>query len=76
MKATQLLLVAGAAAAAYWLSRNYGQGASKSQAVSDNSPVVHLVDETLHKHEGEDNVMVHAFEAALEQKTKHENQPA
>ncbi len=32
----------------------------------DNAHVVHLVEETLHKHEGEDNPVVHAFEAALE----------
>lgn len=32
----------------------------------DNSKVAHLVEETLHKHEGEDNPIVHAFEAALE----------
>ena len=35
-------------------------------------PVAHVVEETLHKHEGEDNPIVHAFEEALEEKAKHE----
>ena len=34
-------------------------------------PVVHVVEETLHRHEGEDNPIVHAFEEALEQKAAH-----
>jgi len=34
-----------------------------------------VVEETLHKHEGEDNPIVHAFEEALEQKAGHGDTP-
>ena len=64
MKPMQLLLIVGAAAAAYWLVKKYAPESLPQAA--DNAPVVHLVEETLHDHAGEDSPMVHAFEAALE----------
>lgn len=79
MKAAQLFLMVGAAAGAYWLVSKYGTPAPppvKSAPKSDNSQVVHLVEETLHSHAGEDNPIVQAFEAALEQETRYEEQLA
>ena len=65
MKATQLLLILGAVAGAYWLlTKKSPEAAGKADV--DDSPVVHVVEETLHQHAGEDSPMVHAFEEALE----------
>ncbi len=49
-------------------------GVTPSATVSETpmvEPVVHLVEETLHQHEGEDSPIVHAFEEALEEKAGH-----
>lgn len=64
MKASQLLLILGVAAGAYWLLTKKSPGAEKAE--TDDAPVIHVVEETLHKHAGEDSPMVHAFEEALE----------
>ncbi len=79
MNAKNLIVLLAAAAGAAYLIKTYSDKApSAGSPVSappkvDNSQVVHLVEETLHQHEGEDNPIVHAFEAALEHETKHEN---
>lgn len=65
MKATQLLLLLGVAAGAYWLLTKKDPAAPPKVEV-DDSPVVHEVEETLHQHAVEDNPMVHAFDEALE----------
>lgn len=71
MKTQNLLFLLAGAAIVYLLLRK--QEEAKEQAAA---PVVRVVEETLHKHEGEDNPIVHAFEAALEQKAGHEAAPA
>ena len=45
-----------------------GKGDSRvsAQIEADDSPMIHVVEETLHTHAGEDSPMVHAFEEALE----------
>ena len=72
-----LISLAAAAGAVYLIKTfaNKAQNANSPAALpkADNSQVVHLVEETLHQHEGEDSPIVHAFEAALEQETKHSN---
>jgi hypothetical protein len=75
---TFLISLVAAASVVYFLKTvtNKAQKAGSPAAApskADNSQVVHLVEETLHQHEGEDNPIVHAFEAALEQETKHSN---
>jgi len=65
MKASQLLLILGVAAGAYWLLTKKSPGLAE-KAEADDAPVIHVVEETLHKHAGEDSPMVHAFEEALE----------
>ena len=59
MNAKSLLLIILAAGAAVLLLRK--SGAPKPS----QSPVVHLVEETLQEHQGEDSPVVLAFEAAL-----------
>lgn len=75
---TLIVLLAAAAVAAYLIKNDRGKAqnaASQAPAMpkTDNSQVVHLIEETLHRHEGEDNPIVQAFEAALEHETKHDN---
>lgn len=63
-----LLLLAVAAVALLVFKKQDGAQATGGSAESDHSPVVQVVEETLHQHEGEDNPIVHAFEEALEHK--------
>ena len=62
MKLQTVLFWGAVAGAAYLLLRKSNGETGKS------ADVVHVVEETLHKHEGEDNPIVHAFEQALEHK--------
>jgi len=65
MKALSIVLVLCVAAGAYWLvARETAESLPKVEA--DDSPMIHVVEETLHTHAGEDSPMVHAFEEALE----------
>ena len=75
MKIQTVLFWSALVGAAYLLLRKSEGGTSPAAAGAtsrsvnaDDSPVVHVVEETLHKHEGEDNPIVHAFEQALEHK--------
>lgn len=65
MKAAQFLLMLGIAAGAYWLLTKKAPG-SLPTADADDSPVIHVVEETLQQHAGEDSPTVHAFGEALE----------
>ena len=73
MKPQTLLLLLAVAVAAYLLLKKKDE---TSAAASAPSPVVQVVAETLHQHEGEDTPIVHAFEEALEQKAKQEETTA
>ena len=79
MNTRTLFIALAAAAGAAYLVKTLSNKAQKAGSLpsvtpkADNSQVVHLVEETLHQHEGEDNPIVHAFEAALEHETKHDN---
>ncbi len=61
-----LVFLAAAAVAVVVVKKFAGRSETASGGSPDNSRVAHLVEETLHQHEGEDNPVVHAFEAALE----------
>ena len=77
MKTQSLLLLLAVAGGAYLLLKK--QEASPATAGVKKpaaEPVIHVVEETLHQHEGEDNPIVHAFEEALAEKAKHEDAPA
>ncbi len=81
MKPQNLLLLFAAAGAAYLLLKKQdGSAAATGRKTTATepavAPVVPMVEETLHKHEGEDNPIVHAFEEALAQKAGHEDAPA
>jgi hypothetical protein len=65
MKALPIVLVLCVAAGAYWLVAKEA-AESLPNVETDDSPVIHAVEETLHTHAGEDTPMVHAFEEALE----------
>ena len=75
MKIRTILLMAGIAAGAVYLLRKSGTSQppsaatqapeSTAQAPISAEPVVHMVEETLHQHEGEDNPAIHAFEEAV-----------
>ena len=69
MKTQNLLLWLAVAGIAYLLLK-------KKDEAPATTPVVRVVEETLHQHEGEDNPIVHAFEEALEQKAKQGDAPA
>ncbi len=69
MKTQNLLLLVAGVGIMYLLLR-------KKDTEAAAAPVVRVVEETLHQHEGEDNPIVHAFEEALEQKAKHGDTPA
>ena len=71
MKLQTVLFWAAVAGAAYLLLKKpeaAPSGATGRSLNPDDAPVLHVVEETLHKHEGEDNPIVHAFEEALEHK--------
>ena len=57
------------------LNENAAASATASSAPAV-SPYVPVVEKVLHQHEGEDSPMVHAFEAALEEERRHEEQLA
>ena len=63
-----IVLLAVAAAALLVFKKKSAPQTVGSNGEPDNSHVVQVVEETLHKHEGEDSPMVHAFEEALEHK--------
>ena len=69
MNPKNLFVLLAAATGAAYLIKTYSSKKTGSPASApvneDNAKVVHLVEETLHQHEGEDNPIVHAFEAAL-----------
>ena len=71
------LLAVGAAGALIVrrLSETSASGPSPSAAPAQ-SPYVPVVENVLHQHEGEDLPMVHAFEEALEEERRHEEQLA
>ena len=74
MKKRNLLFLLALTGAAYLALKKKKEGDVPLGTVSETpmaEPVVHVVEETLHKHEGEDNPIVHAFEEALEEKAKH-----
>ena len=71
------LLAIGAAGAL--IVRLLSQSASRARASfshARSSPYVPVVENVLHQHEGEDSPMVHAFEVALEEERRHEEQLA
>ena len=73
MKLTTLLMVAAVGAAGMLLVRRPTQPAPASEAASPPvSPHVPVVENVLHQHQGEDTPMVHAFEQALEEERRHE----
>lgn len=92
MKKRSIVLLLALAGAGYLALKNKKQAETLAGTVSETpaaapatqaesaavaaEPVVHLVEETLHKHEGEDNPVVHAVEEALEQKAGHADAPA
>ena len=69
MKSQNFWFLLAAVGAAYLLLK-------KKDEAPATTPVVRVVEETLHQHEGEDNPIVHAFEEALEQKAKQGDAPA
>ena len=68
MKTSTFLLITGALAAGVYLLGRPGKTVvvgSSPAPEEDASAVVHLVEETLYQHEGEDSPIVHAFEEAV-----------
>jgi hypothetical protein len=63
MKISPFLLTAAAVVAAVYLLKK--SGTSQSPAAQAPEAVVNMVEETLHRHEGEDTPVVHAFEEAV-----------
>lgn len=79
MKITQLLALLAVGAAGALLVRRYTASTHSSGAdLAGNplSPLTPVVETVLHQHEGEDSPMVHAFEQALEEERRHEEQLA
>jgi hypothetical protein len=70
MKMQNMLFLLAVAGIAYLLFKKQSENSAPA-------PLVPLIEETLHKHTGEDTPVVHAFEEALEQKNAHQkNAPA
>ena len=71
-----LLLVAVAGALIVRRLTENAQASAPSLPAPAPSPYIPVVEKVLHQHEGEDLPMVHAFEAALEEERRHEEQLA
>ena len=77
MKITNLLLIVAVGAAGVLLARRYVQSTPDTGAAGPaHSALAPVVETVLHQHEGEDSPMVHAFEQALEEERRHEEQLA
>ena len=89
MKKRSIVLLLALAGAGYLALRNKKQGEAAVETACGTStitptvapaaaaePAAQVVEEVLHKHEGEDNPVVHAFEEALEHKAAHAEAPA
>ncbi|MBV9848139.1 MAG: hypothetical protein JO250_00485 [Armatimonadetes bacterium] len=73
MKVTKLLTLLAVGATGALLYRRY---AESTAPLPGASPVAPVVEDVLKKHQGEDSPMVHAFEEALEEERRYEEQLA
>ena len=79
MKVTKLLTLLAVGAAGALLYRRYAESTAPLPGESPApapSPVAPVVEDVLKKHQGEDSPIVHAFEEALEEERRHEEQLA
>ena len=77
MKAIKLLtLLAFGTAGALVIRRLTASAPAPDAPMPTPPPHVPVVERVLHEHEGEETPMVHAFEQALEEERRHEEQSA
>jgi hypothetical protein len=67
MQIHRILLTAVLAAAGYLILRKYHVDPDAQGSRRTKPPLMPVIENLLHEHEGEDSPLVHAFEAALEQ---------